>query len=325
MNHLHKGGFFVSTNHVVVIRRSLKLLTNDFDLALVLGQLIYWCTRTRDASQYIQEERLNFDNSSSDQFGWIQKSARELDEELMTDRSDSTIRGYLKRLSRWVQERRIKGVHQCEYRVMLHLVIKDLHELGQAADEFLEILGMKQMDKSSVIQSSEIENQSSENEDLCLKNNLKNTVKLKDRNEMSDSAKHTNTYSIPETLGNTIHEQLSQRMWFSPHDEYWTSGSIYAAPIAAMLWKTYKNLVSEDTITLMFESFDAMCAEYMNQGYKMKVKSPIGLFRECFELGLSWYAVLKNVKREDWTLRLHALRTQMWSDRNHSKKYRNIS
>ena len=340
------------TNAVVVVRRSLKLLTEDFDLSLVLGQLIYWCTRTRDSQQYISEELKNIKSnggSAGQAFGWIQKSARELDEELMTDRSDSTIRGYLKRLSRWVSERRIKGVHQNEYRVNLHLVIADLKAMGQASEEFEELLGLHshavKVTSTSKEASSEIENQSSEIENLYIKNTLKNNKELQERNDMSARAiqsldintfenkdNHTHsklntssTYAMPETYAKQINDRLEPELWFLPNTEHWTSAAAFSAPIASMLWKTFKELVCDDTITLMFEAYNTMCAEYVKQGLKMEIHSPIGLFRDCFELGLSWYSVLKHINRSEWESRLIIIRKQMWNARRHTKKYRLVS
>ncbi|MGN8648343.1 hypothetical protein ACTNEO_20015 [Gracilibacillus sp. HCP3S3_G5_1] len=80
-----------------VIREDLFVLTGSMEEAIILGQLIYWIDRMKDADKYKLEERERLDNHLADSFkhGWIYKKAEELAEEVMLGVSPNTIRKYL--------------------------------------------------------------------------------------------------------------------------------------------------------------------------------------------------------------------------------------
>ena len=83
-----------------VIREDLVGLTGSMEEAVILGQLIYWIDRMKDAGKYKLEERERLDNHLADSFkhGWIYKKAEELAEEVMLGVSPNTIRKYLGKL-----------------------------------------------------------------------------------------------------------------------------------------------------------------------------------------------------------------------------------
>jgi hypothetical protein len=89
---------------VSVIREEYVAITEKFELALILNQLIYWTERVNDFDQFIKEEneRKNFHGLGEEpqdlNHGWIYKTASQLSKELMTGWSDATTGRHLKKL-----------------------------------------------------------------------------------------------------------------------------------------------------------------------------------------------------------------------------------
>lgn len=130
----------------VVIKQELVNLTGDFKAAIILNQFIYWLDKMRDFDRYIKEEKnraerhqidVNIDETS----GWIYKTTEELNEELMMNLSNATMRKYIKQLveNGWLQERRnpkYKWDKTLQYRVNLFKIQIDLHQLGYALEGY---------------------------------------------------------------------------------------------------------------------------------------------------------------------------------------------
>ncbi len=89
---------------VSVIREEYVAITEKFELALILNQLIYWTERVNDFDQFIIEEnqRKEFHGLGEEHqdlnHGWIYKTASQLSKELMTGWSDATTGRHLKKL-----------------------------------------------------------------------------------------------------------------------------------------------------------------------------------------------------------------------------------
>ena len=88
----------------VVIKEEIVAITGgDTNLAIVLGQLMYWQERVNDYDQYIdEEEKRCAENGIESQFyhthGWIYKKATDLIDECMLNISEKPMRSYLKKL-----------------------------------------------------------------------------------------------------------------------------------------------------------------------------------------------------------------------------------
>lgn len=139
-----------------VIREDLVELTGSMEEAVILGQLIYWIDRMKDAGKYKVEERERLENHLTDSFkhGWIYKKAEELAEEVMLGVSPNTIRKYLGKVVEkdYVKRRnnpRYKWDKTLQYRVNLVKVIIDLSNLGYPIDDYKQLLRMEENDTSS--------------------------------------------------------------------------------------------------------------------------------------------------------------------------------
>lgn len=129
-----------------VIKEELVELTGNYKSALILNQFIYWIERMKDTDKYIQEEKerslksgIKCDLQLS--CGWIYKSVKELNEELMLDASIPTLRKYIKELvaKGYINERR-NPIHKwdktLQYRVDLIKVQMDLMKLGYVLEGY---------------------------------------------------------------------------------------------------------------------------------------------------------------------------------------------
>lgn len=139
-----------------VIREDLIELTGSMEEAVILGQLIYWLSRMKDAGKYKVEERGRLDNNLANSFkyGWIYKKAEELADEVMLGVSANTIRKYLGRIVEkdYVKRRnnpRYKWDKTLQYRVNLVKVILDLSNLGYPIDDYKLLLRSVKNDASS--------------------------------------------------------------------------------------------------------------------------------------------------------------------------------
>ena len=70
----------------VVIKEEIVAITGDTNLAIVLGQLMYWQERVNDYDKYIDEEECRCRNNGIEHdfyhtYGWIYKKASELIDE----------------------------------------------------------------------------------------------------------------------------------------------------------------------------------------------------------------------------------------------------
>lgn len=133
-------------------------LTGSMEEAVILGQLIYWIDRMKDAEQYKAEERERLDNDSaykeSFKHGWIYKKADELADEVMLGVSANTIRKYLGKIVEkdYVKRRnnpRYKWDKTLQYRVNLVKVLLDLNNLAYPIDYYKELLRIEEIDTSS--------------------------------------------------------------------------------------------------------------------------------------------------------------------------------
>jgi len=132
-----------------VIKEELVILTGSFERALILNQFLYWTERVYDFDKMIAEEnqrrlthgieeQINLNN------GWIYKSAEELNEEIMINKSPATILKHLDVLisNGWIRKRNnpnFKWDRTYQYRVNLVKLQADLHRIGCPLDGFKKI------------------------------------------------------------------------------------------------------------------------------------------------------------------------------------------
>lgn len=130
----------------VVIKEELVELTGNFVKAVILNQLIYWSERIYDFDKFIREEKERAKQEGKDIKmplinGWIYKSAEELAEETMLNKTPKTIRNHLKELIEegYISERHnpnYKWDRKMQYRVNISKIAKDLINLGYPLDGY---------------------------------------------------------------------------------------------------------------------------------------------------------------------------------------------
>ena len=207
----------------VVIKEELVELTGDFKLAIVLGQMIYWCEKVKDIDAYIVEEKERYMKFGTDEDGipsmelsngWIYKKAEELSDETMIGVKPKAMRTYLKELvdKGWLDQRRnpkIKMDRVLQYRVNIAKIQKDLLALGYNLDGYSINLG-----DIAQIQEGEIQNKKPEQPE----GEVENTKRLKEnsnsqkenRRGEKDARKGEKEKAIPEITTETTTEILKE-------------------------------------------------------------------------------------------------------------------
>ena len=202
----------------VVIKEELVELTGDYRPAIILNQFIYWTERMKDTDKYIQEEteralkediEINIESSK----GWIYKTSEELNEEIMLNMSNATIRKYIKQLIEkgYIQERRnpkYKWDKTMQYRVDIYKIQLDLAKLGYALEGYkllpnIQIIqdnNKKAPTLPQVEASEELENKSSNSTNK----NSSNSIPQSDKTN-NDKKEFNPNYS----LNPKIHKNLS--------------------------------------------------------------------------------------------------------------------
>ena len=126
----------------VVIKEELVKLTGHWRTALILNQFLYWLQRHRHYDQFLAEEQVRTpDLQVPFTYGWIYKSAKELQDELMIDVSEVTLRRDIKLLvdRQWLAERHNpshKWDRELQYRPDIRQIQRDLQALGYALEGY---------------------------------------------------------------------------------------------------------------------------------------------------------------------------------------------
>lgn len=130
----------------VVIKEELVFLTGDYIKALILNQFLYWSERTKDFDKFVQEEKDRFSVEDDDlnmelSYGWIYKSAEELNKELMLDVSAVTIRRHLSKLIKagYIEQRhnpKHKWDRTIQYRPNIIAIQLDLEAMGYSLEGY---------------------------------------------------------------------------------------------------------------------------------------------------------------------------------------------
>lgn len=171
----------------VVIKEELVALTGKIESAIVLNQFIYWSERVKDIDGYLKEEmervRKFSDGSSESESdikenlanGWIYKTAAEMKEECMFEKSATTMERIMVALvdKGWLDRRRnpkYKWDKTYQYRVNLLRIQHDLVKLGYALEGYS--LGINDEESNLQNEVSTVQNEGSElqNADSSLQN-----------------------------------------------------------------------------------------------------------------------------------------------------------
>ena len=211
----------------VVIKEELVELTGDYRPAIILNQFIYWTERMKDTDKYIQEEteralkediEINIESSK----GWIYKTSEELNEEIMLNMSNATIRKYIKQLIEkgYIQERRnpkYKWDKTMQYRVDIYKIQLDLAKLGYALEGYkllpnIQIIqdnNKKAPTCDEVEASEELENKSSNSTNKNSSNSI----------PQSDKSNNKKEFKPNYSLNPKIHKNLSTNFLNYGNDE----------------------------------------------------------------------------------------------------------
>ena len=119
-----------------VLKEEYYLLTGNTLAARILGQMIYWSSRTKTFDLFLAEEQAAGKGLDVElRNGWVYKTANELAWELMEDVSAPTIRRRMNDLKNagYIDDRtnpRTKWDHTLQYRVNIAKIKSDLAAMG---------------------------------------------------------------------------------------------------------------------------------------------------------------------------------------------------
>ncbi len=132
-----------------LIREEFVALTGSFEQAVILNQFLYWTERVKDFDNWIVEENIRrqnhgVGNNINPTSGWIYKTAEELNEEVMLQKSPATILKYLDNMVKngWIMKRNnplYKWDRTLQYRVDLNKLESDLLAIGYQLEGFKKI------------------------------------------------------------------------------------------------------------------------------------------------------------------------------------------
>lgn len=201
----------------VVIKEELVELTGEYLAALVLNQFIYWSERVNDYDKMLSEEysRLENEGIKTDeevQFknGWIYKSAEEMNEELMVDMTEPTIRKRMTKLveKKWLQRRRnpkYKQDRTYQYRVDIIQIQKDLLKLGYNLDKYPSIIQKVPYPRDN---AKENKNECKENDFVSNTNNFGSNINKNETLPESTTETTTNSNNNNKKPGDKISKLL---------------------------------------------------------------------------------------------------------------------
>lgn len=168
----------------VVVKEELVALTGKVDHAIVLNQFIYWSERVKDVDAYLKEEMERIRKFSDGSIeseedirenltnGWIYKTAAQMKDECMFEKSETTMQRIINDLVKngWLDRRKnpkYKWDKTYQYRVNIYKIQRDLNQLGYALEGYSlltednESLGNQKDNERETPDPSNIQNESS--------------------------------------------------------------------------------------------------------------------------------------------------------------------
>jgi len=198
-----------------VIKEEFVALTGNVIQALILNQFMYWTDRLRDFDKFIKEENeraINegkFENifeNESFKHGWIYKSAKELNEELMLGIHSNTLNRHLKSLVEkgFLEQRhnpKYKWDRTWQYRVNISKIRLELQKLGYVLQGYKFIEEIKESENTNLQNEKSIH----QNSEWTHQNNELKQQNAKSKHQNSKSM-HQKSETIPEITTETISE-----------------------------------------------------------------------------------------------------------------------
>lgn len=205
----------------VIIKEELVALTGKVEHAIVLNQFIYWSERIKDVDNYLKEEMervRKFSDGSIENTeeiketlsnGWIYKTAEEMKDECMFEKSVTTMERIIKDLvdKGWIDRRRnpkYKWDKTYQYRVNIVKIQHDLLQLGYSLEgyslgDFLE----------DTHDDSKLQNEGSnlQNDDSNLQNEA-SILQNDDSKLQNEASKLQNEGAIPEITTETTSDNI---------------------------------------------------------------------------------------------------------------------
>lgn len=137
----------ITTKKIALVKEEYIAITNDLIAALLLNQFVYWAKVKMHADEMYSKEfslyerngtQINFTPS----YGWIYKTADELNDEIMACASRQSIRRRIKLLvdAGFITERKNPNItwdHTTQYHVNLYAINKAVCDAGLYMDEFV--------------------------------------------------------------------------------------------------------------------------------------------------------------------------------------------
>lgn len=125
----------------VVLTEEFMALAGNTISALILRQFLYWLPRMNDFDDFVIEEK-KLDSSQDYKHGWIYKTAKELQTEIMVSESEETVRKYLNCLVKagWLKRQsnqKHKWDKTYQYRVNVKKIETDLNSINYSLQTVL--------------------------------------------------------------------------------------------------------------------------------------------------------------------------------------------
>ena len=202
-----------------VIKEEFVALTSNVIQALILNQFLYWTDRLRDLNKFIKEENErainegkleNIFENESFKHGWIYKSAKELNEELMLSIHSNTLNRHLKSLVEkgFLEQRhnpKYKWDRTWQYRVNIPKIKLELKKLGYVLQGYKFIEEIKESENANLQNEKSIH----QNSEWMHQNNELKQQNTKSKHQNSKSI-HQRSETIPEITTETTSEIISE-------------------------------------------------------------------------------------------------------------------
>lgn len=146
----------ITTKKVALLKQEYMAITHDMLAAIILNQFVYWAKIKMHAdAMYEREfniyERNGMPINFKPSYGWIYKTADELNDEVMAETSRQSIRRRIKLLvdAGFISERKNPNIswdHTTQYHVNLYAINKAVCAVGLYMDEFVFDDGIEHTD-----------------------------------------------------------------------------------------------------------------------------------------------------------------------------------
>ena len=137
----------ITTKKIALLKQEYMAITHDMLAAIILNQFVYWAKIKMQADAMYEREFNIYERNGTPvnfkpSYGWIYKTADELNEEVMAEASRQSIRRRIKFLvdAGFISERKNPNIswdHTTQYHVNLYAINKAVCAVGLYMDEFV--------------------------------------------------------------------------------------------------------------------------------------------------------------------------------------------